>query len=454
MLCGSTQPFNVRRMLDQALSPLVSAGWPAEWKQLQDRLDAAFIDAALRATGTATLRRRRLPAEQVVWLVIAMGLFRDRSIERVVASLDLALPGVSDLPAKSGIAQARERVGAEPLRALLHMSGGHWAATSARKHAWRGLGIYAYDGTTLPVPDTPENRKEFGGQWSGPKGPSGYPIVRAVALMSLRARVIASMRVGSYETGETTLAADLWRDVPDNSLVIVDRGLMVATDLIQLAQAGNRHWVARPKSKRTKWKVVAKLGPSDELVELPTSWRALRSLPGLAEVWTVRAIHYLVKGEKRTLLTSLLDAERYPAKELIELYRERWEQELAYDEVKTHLLNREETIRSRTPENVRQEIYGIAIAYNLIRLEMERTADELNLPPTRISFVAAVQLVRDECLWCSNSTPGAIPKQLAKLRNNMKYYVLPARRPGRSFPRAVKVRATRFPKKAVTSIAN
>ena len=103
-----------------------------------------------------------------------------------------------------------------------------------------------------------------------------------------------------------------------------------------------------------------------------------------------------VKGHPRsTLLTSLTDPKLYPAKELVELYHERWEAEIAYDEVKTHLLAREETIRSRTPDGVRQELWGIAIAYNLVRLEVERAAAEANVPPTRISFVAAVALVRE-----------------------------------------------------------
>src|SRR5207302_9643230 len=130
-------------------------------------------------------------------------------------------------------------------------------------------------------------------------------------------------------------------------------------------------------------------------------------------------------------LTSLTDAEQYPAKELIAMYHERWEAEIAYDEVKTHLLDRQETIRSKTPAGVRQELWGIAIAYNLVRVEMERAAAEANVPPTRISFVAALSMIRDEFYWLGSPrvTPGAIPASLQRLRRQLKRLVLPPRRP-------------------------
>ena len=105
------------------------------------------------------------------------------------------------------------------------------------------------------------------------------------------------------------------------------------------------------------------------------------------------------------LLTSLLDPEEYPAAEIVALYHERWEIELGYDEIKTHMLARQETIRSKTPQGVRQEIWGIAIAYNLVRLEMERAADEAKVEPTRISFVYALSLVCRE--WQRATAPRA-----------------------------------------------
>jgi hypothetical protein len=175
---------------------------------------------------------------------------------------------------------------------------------------------------------------------------------------------------------------------------------------------------------------------------------ARKENPDLPPAARLRAVRYQRRGFRpSTLLTSLIDAERYPADEIIALYHERWEIEMAYDEVKTHLLAREECIRSRTPAGIRQELWGIALTYNLIRLEIERIADDVGVAPTRISFINALDLIRDEWIWCANSTPGAIPKQLDELARRIKLLVLPERRPERVFPRAVKIKMSPYNRK-------
>lgn len=410
---------------------------------LKRHIDPVWIEEALAWSGTVTLRRRRLPAEQVLWLAIGMGLMRNAAIERVVDALELALPdSKGTLIAKSAISQARQRLGEDPLAYLFTVSAAEWAGRSADAHRWRGLALYGMDGTTMRVADSPENRAAFGGQNSH-RGESGYPSVRVVAMMALRSHVLSAFRFADYGTGETTLARGIWNEVPENSLVIVDRNFLVKKDLIHLETSGERHWLSRTKVN-TKWAIKEKLGKDDYLVE----WDV--SETGLPSTWTLRAIHYQKKGFPRaTLLTSLLDAEKYPAKELVELYHERWETEIAYDEVKTHLLDRQESIRSKTPEGVRQELWGIALAYNLVRLEMERAAAEAGVPPTRISFVAALSLIRDEFYWFGSPrvTPGAIPASLQRLRRQLKRLVLPPRRPERAYPRAVKVKMSNYPRK-------
>jgi hypothetical protein len=199
---------------------------------------------------------------------------------------------------------------------------------------------------------------------------------------------------------------------------------------------------------RTPTKTVKKLGTNDKLIEIPMPRTARKDNPDLPLVARLRAIQYQRRGFRpSTLLTSLIDAERYPAADVIALYHERWEIEMAYDEVKTHLLAREECIRSRTPAGIRQELWGIALAYNLIRVEIERIADELGVMPTRISFMNALDLIRDEWIWCSNSTPGAIPKQLDELARRLRLLVLPERRSERAFPRAVKIKMSPYNRK-------
>ena len=431
-------------MLHQALHDIADA-IPDSLEGLKAHLNPDWIEEALCYAGTASIRRRRLPAEQVVWLVIGMALYRREPIERIVEKLDLALPDKrGTLLAKSAITQARQRLRDEALEYLFTVTAAEWAARSADAHRWRGFALYGWDGTTMRVPDSSENRETFGsGNAGGGRGEGGYPLVRVVAAMALRSHVLAAFRFADYHTGETTLAKGLWNEIPDNSLVIFDRNFLIKRQFVHFEMSGNKHWLSRSKAN-TKWASAKKLGRNDELVELEINE------PGLPKTWTLRAIHYKRRGFPRsTLLTSLLDPERYPANELVALYHERWETELGYDEIKTHMLDRQEAIRSRTPEGVRQELWGIALAYNLVRLEMERAAAEAGVPPTRISFVAAMTFILQEIsmLQGQRLAFGTIPSRLDYLRLQLKRLVLPERRPNRSFPRAVKIKMSRYRRK-------
>jgi hypothetical protein len=170
---------------------------------------------------------------------------------------------------------------------------------------------------------------------------------------------------------------ELWPSVPENSLTVLDRAFLAAGTLISLVRGGsNRHWLTRAKSN-THFRVIKKLGRGDSLVELDVSAEARRKDPSLPKQWTMRAIQCTRKGFRpQLLLTSLIDSERYPRDEVVGLYHERWELELGFDEIKTEMLEREEAIRSQTPLRVCQEVWGILLAYNLVRLEIERIADE------------------------------------------------------------------------------
>jgi hypothetical protein len=411
-------------------------------------VDPAWIEEALEATGTATLRRRRLPAEQVIWLVLGMALYRNRPIDEIVAKLDLALPGPrGPTPAPSAVVQARGRLGEEPMRWLFERCSEKWAHERARQHAWRGLALYGVDGTTTRVPDSPENREHFGGQ-RGPRGDSGYPQARIVTLMTLRTHLLAAARFGPYASSEAVYARSLWPQVPDNALVIVDRNFYDAGVLVPLASHGvSRHWLIRAK-RNLRWQVLRRLGPGDELVEMEVSHQARAANPSLPRRWEARAIRYQRRGfPPQVLLTSLVEHERFPAAEIAALYHERWELELGYDEVKTDMLDRQEAIRSRRPAGVAQELWGVALAYNLVRLEMVRIAEDAGVPPNRISFVMALRLIRDEWLWCAIAKPGAIPRHLRELRAEVLRFVLPPRRSQRSYPRAVKIKMSSYPLK-------
>lgn len=407
-----------------------------------------WIEEALAATGTATLRRRRLPMEQVPWLVIGMALLRGRPITEVVNNLDLAMPSpTKPTVARSAVVQARDRLGESPMAWLFARCAEHWAHQSAARARWRGLALYGVDGTTLRVPDTEENREHFGLADSGHRGTSGYPLVRLVGLMALRSHLLAAASFGPYRHGEHWYANDLWPCLPDDSVVIVDRNFWAANVLIPVQRDGtNRHWLIRAKAK-TNGRCIRRLGPKDELIEMEVSSRARRTDPSLPRTWVVRVIQYQRKGFRpQRLITSLLDPKQYPADELIALYHERWEIEIGYGEVKTKMLE-SIPLRSKSVDRVRQEIWGLLIAYNLIRLEMERAADAAGVPPTRISFVAVFRMICGEWLWCAGASPGAIPRYLRRLRENISLFVLPPRRRERSYPRAVKVKMSSYPRK-------
>lgn len=408
-----------------------------------------FVEAlAAGAAGEeqVEMRRRKLPLDRALWLIIGMGLFRDRSIQEVVEHLEISLPrpGPKAGVAPSAIPQARERLGSSPVQHLFELTAEHWAHAHAKADPWRGLSLYGLDGSCLRVPDTAENEAEFGKPKSG-RASSGYPQVRVVGLMALRAHTLAGLSVGGIDKGEMTLVDPLWKKIPDQSLTIMDRGFLAWGPLYRLHAGGKeRHWLIRAKSNLT-WRKLKTLGPGDSLVEIRPSAQVRRKYPGMPETFEVRVISYRIKGYRpQKIITSMLDPVKYPASEMAALYHERWELELGYDEIKTHLLEREESLRSRKPAGVLQEVAGIGIAYNLVRVEMERVAQQLNLEPTRISFRHALVLIRNFCLAAWSTSPGAVPRRLGSLDADLRLLVLPERRSERRYPRHVKIKMSNY----------
>ncbi len=287
---------------------------PASFEQFSAAIEPAWIAEALAATGTASVRRRKLPAEHVVWLVIGMGLFHDRSIAQVVQHLDLVLPtrnGGRGHVTNAAIVQARDQLGAAPLAALFAQTAAVWSTAAADTTRWRGLAVYGLDGTTLRVADTRENVAHFGRPGSRSGEGAGYPQLRLVALSVLRQHLVAAAALGPYRTSELTLAATLWAAVPDHALVILDRGFCSYALFHALADpARQRHWLVRAKTGRTalKVQVVQRLGPGDHVLDLTPSHgtrTAHRTLPATLRVRAVRVHH---RGFRPYLVfTSLLE---------------------------------------------------------------------------------------------------------------------------------------------------
>lgn len=417
---------------------------PQQFANFQRQIPVELILQALAETGAATIRRRRLPAQQVVWLIIGIAMMRDLSIVQVVDRLELALPGKKPV-APSTVAQARKRLGKAPLEWLFVTLADAWAHKSAREHAWRGLGVYGVDGSSLRVADSDENRRHFGGT-DGHRGPSGYPLLRMVTLMALRSHLLAAVQFGPYQTAENEYAIGLWPSVPPSALVILDKGFFGANILVPL-QTNDRHFLIRAKSN-TKWRVIEKLGRDDLIVEMDVSDYARAREETLGRTWRARAIRYQRKGFRPSvLLTSLLDPVAYPKDEIVALYHERWELELGYGEIKTDMLESRESIRSKSPERVEQELLGVLLAYNLIRLEMGQIADQAGVSPTRISFVSTLEMMTAEWFFMANMTAGAIPARLCTLEAKLARLLLPERRSQRSYPRAVKIKMSNYDRK-------
>jgi hypothetical protein len=429
---------------DELLATLEQA--PDDVSRFEAQLDAEWIENALQQTGTASLRKRRLPAEQVLWLVLGMALYRDRSIVEVAASLDIAWPGSRGVTvAPSAIPKARQRLGSQPLKWLFEHSARVWSRRVEGEYLWKALRLYAIDGSQLRLEDTPNNRETFGGQTH-----STHPNARIVVLLGAQSRMIAAARVGAYAVGEQSLARDLWDEVPACSLVLVDRAYNNTAVLVPFSSSNDRHWLMRAKST-SQWVVKRELGPDDFLVEIETSSRARAADPSLPRHFEARVIGYQHTGHtKQFLITSMTDEARFCAKSIIEVYHSRWEIENAYDEMKTELLAREETLRSRSADGVYQEIWGLLLMYNLIRLEMTRIAQEADVAPNRISFITALNFIRNEWMWCAVASPGAIPKHLRRLRDNVARFVLPPRRQ-RFYPRVVKSRGLKYDRKKVVA---
>jgi hypothetical protein len=335
-------------------------------------------------------------------------------------------------------------VGADPLRTLFGVTAEHWGLESADRYRWRGLLVLGADGVVLRVPDSSENREEFHLPGSARRS-AGYPQIRGVGLLDLRSRKLVDFDFADCKTGELTLASPLLERVPEHSVTVVDR---LYADYLLLhgihSKGEQRHWLLRAK-KNLKWKVLRQLGRGDELVEVTFSPALRRKHPELPETFQARVIRYHRKGFRpRVLITSLLDPEQYPATEIADLYCERWELELAYDELKTHTLDREEAIRSKTPDGVRQEIWGLLIAYNLVRHEMEGVALERGVAPRRISFLYSLRVIRDVFYWAATARPGSLPKMVKKMHLDVGKLILPERRNQRRYPRHVKIKMSGY----------
>lgn len=347
-------------------------------------------------------RTRKLPASTMVVVCVAMNLYTAECLVhvffRLVSGLRwlLADPGAWRV-SKGALCQARYRLGARPLAALFRRVCAKPLATPTTPGAFLfGLRLMALDGTTLEVPDTPENVRAFGKHRTS-RGASAWPQVRVVALSECATHAVLDAGVWPYGVDERACGRRLLRAVGEGTLLLWDRGLH-SFEMVDAALARGAHLLGRlPATVRPK--VLRTLTDGTQLISLqPTEKRRRRR----GERVVVRLIRYTLEDPNRPghrlehrLITSLLDPAIAPAEELVDAYHARWEFELAVDEMKTHQRPPQEPLRSEKPVGVVQEVYGLLVAHYIVRTVMVEAAREAGLAPTRLSFTTTLRIVRE-----------------------------------------------------------
>jgi len=357
------------------------------------------IRGILERMGLQSKRVRDLPADALVYYVIALGLFMAVSTVEVLRSLVEGLQWLGGASTKmktagkAAISRARTRLGAAPLRALWQESATPLAQENQPGAFYRGLRLVSIDGSTLDVPDTEENLARFGRQESS-RGQSAFPQLRFVALCENGPHAIFGLRMGSYATHELTLADELVEDLREGMLCLADR-LYPNFSLWRKASATGASLLWRARSNADL--PVEEVLPDGSYLSriYPTEKDKRKKRNGRV----VRVIEYHLEGVEGAeplyrLITTLMDASEYPAQELAALYAERWEIEVTLDEFKTHMRGGQVVLRSKTPELVEQEFYGMMLAHRAVRTLMNEAALRQNLDPDRLSFTHAIRVSR------------------------------------------------------------
>ena len=357
------------------------------------------IRASLAATRKESVRERDLPAHVVVYYVIALALYMQSSYREVLRCLLegiqwLVEPGAGiNVAGNSGISQARTRLGWEPVRQL-HDDVVRPIAVAATKGAWyRAWRLISVDGSTLDVADEKGNNEAFGRPGAS-RGESAYPKIRFVSLVENGTHVLFGSRMADYATSEVALAKTVLPSLGKGMLCLADRGFFGFEMWKQAAATGaDLLWRARKNIHLPCEKRLPDGSYRSRIYSSQQDQRRGRN--GIV----VRVIEYRLEGVAGAeplyrLATTILNHEPAPATELAALYHERWEIETAFDELKTHLRGAHIVLRSKTPDLVRQEFYGLLMAHFAVRGLMHEAALRADQDPDKLSFLHAVRVVR------------------------------------------------------------
>ena len=357
------------------------------------------IRQILEQTKRASVRERDLPAHVVVYYVIALALYMRSSYREVLRCLLEGVQWLLDPSArikvagKSGISQARSRLGVEPMKRLYAGVVAPIAEKRTRGAWYRQWHLVSLDGSTLDVADTADNEQAYGRPGAS-RGASAYPKIRFVGLLENGTHVLWAARMDKYKTDEITLASAVVPALRKDMLCLADR-FFPAYDLWRKAAQTGADLLWRVR-KNARLEVDQRLADGSYLSR---TYRSISDRRNGRKALVVRVIEYRLKDVPGAepiyrLITTILDPQLAPAQELAALYHERWEIETALDELKTHLRGAQIVLRSKTPELVQQEFYGLLMAHFAIRGLMHEAALQADQDPDRLSFVHAVHVVQ------------------------------------------------------------
>lgn len=405
-----------------------------------------WVASALDLSSQATIRRRRLPADQVLWLVLGMALFRDEPVHEVARRLNICAQGLATdhLLARSGVTEARKRLGSDPVEWLFRKTGTQWGSERYTDDTWQDLQVFAVDGALLRTPDTPELRDHFGSGNTPTERQTPFPMLRLVALMNVRSHLILDAQLSPYRRSEMRLADEFLQQIPNHSVTLFDKGFWSADLMLSLSGQGiDCHWLT-PARKNLVSEEVVRYGKHDRLVRMKVSPQARKRNPDLPTHWEVREVSYEVQGKLKTVMTSL-PASTYSASAVAKLYQERWEIELGFRDIKSSMQQNAMTLRSKKIDLVYQEVWGLLLAYNVIRREASQAAMAFGRAPSDIRFKPACQYIAVQLIVMAAANPiSATGRRLAELRAGVGGMFL-NHRPRPSRPRTVKISKTRFP---------
>jgi hypothetical protein len=371
-----------------------------------------LVDEVIASDGRTEIRKNKLPARVVAYFVMAMALFYGDSCEEVMRKLADGLDYMGtwrkdwEAPSSGGLCHARQRLGAKVMRELYERVPVPCAMRST-KGAWMaGRRLMAVDGFGMQAPDTEENAGYFG--YAGKKGRSAFPFVRMAALAECGTHAIVAAEIGKDGEGEETLTRRILSSgaVEEGMLVMADSGLYSYVNFKMVLDAGADALFragAAVELPLLEWlpdgSYLTFIADSKEKAK--NSYRLRHGLSKITDLpgFYARAVDYEITdrgdGEEIiTLVTNITDPEDIPAVELAAAYHQRWEAELVFDELKTHQRGPGVVLRSRKPELVEQEIWGLLLTHYGIRHLMREAADQAELDPDRMSFIRALRIIR------------------------------------------------------------